>query len=142
MSSLDAIAVKVEAANGNVEPLLHEIHHALKRVADGKEGAVIDLRSLPLAPGEEEHIEAVLGEGELRAELDALGPTVFQETSFPGVWLVTHRNAELSVVARFIEVTRLPELLNAQSADIRCGITRLETELARFSEETARCHEE
>jgi len=51
MSSLDAIAVKVEAATGNVEPLLHEIHHALKRVADGKEGTVIDLRSLPLAPG-------------------------------------------------------------------------------------------
>jgi len=142
MSSLDVIAVKVEAATGNVEPLLHEIHHALKRVADGKEGTVIDLRSLPLAPGEEEQIEAVLGEGELRAELDALGPTVVQETSYPGVWLVTHRNTELVVVARFIEVTRMPELLNAQRADIQCGITRLETELARCSEETARCHEE
>lgn len=142
MSSLDAIAVKVEAATGNVEPLLHEILHALKRVADGKEGTVIDLRSLPLAPGEEEQIEAVLGEGELRAELDALGPTVVQETSYPGVWLVTHRNSELAVVARFIEVTRMPELLNAQRADIQCGITRLASELAGCSEVTARCHEE
>ena len=136
MTSLDAITVEVETATGNVEPLLHEIRHALRRVADGKEGTVIDLRRLPLAPGEEERIEDELGKGEVRVELDALGPTVVQETSYAGVWLVTHRNIEQEVVGRFIEVTRMPELLKAQEADIERGISRLENELAASNEVT------
>lgn len=129
MSSLDAIAVNTEVATGNVEPLLHEVRHALKRLANGGDSTVIDLRSLPLAPGEEEQIEAALGQGEVRAELDALGPSLVQETSYPGVWLVTHRNAEQAIVGRFIEVTDMPELLKSQQADIEYGIKRLENEL-------------
>ena len=129
MSSLDAIPVTTEVATGNVKPLLHEVRHALKRLADGGDGTVIDLKSLPLAPGEEERIEEALGQGEVRAEIDALGPTLIQETSYPGVWLVTHRNTEQAVVARFIEVTRIPELLKSQQADIENGANRLEYEL-------------
>ncbi|MGA8203192.1 MAG: hydrogenase expression/formation C-terminal domain-containing protein [Woeseiaceae bacterium] len=129
MSALDAIKVNVEIPTGNVEPLLHEIRHALKRVAAGEQGTVIDLKSLPMAPGEERRIEEALGEGEVRAELQALGPTEVQETAYPGVWLVTHRNAENEVVARFIEVTRMPEILMAQPEDIERGIEKLESEL-------------
>jgi len=139
MSALDAIKVNVETPTGNsvnaetltgnVEPLLHEIRHALKRLAAGEDGTVIDLKSLPMAPGEEQRIESALGEGEVRAELQALGPTVVQETEYPGVWLVTHRNAENEVVARFIEVTRMPEILMAQHEDIERGIEKLESEL-------------
>lgn len=129
MSSLEAIPIDVEATTGNVEPLLHEIRHALKRLAEGEEGTVIDLRGLPLAPGEEERIEAALGEGEVRAELQALGPTLVEETSYPGVWLVTHRNADNVVIARMIEVTRMPEILMSQREDILRGINKLESEL-------------
>ena len=129
MSSLDKIPVTTEVATGNVEPLLHEIRHALKRLASGEEGTTIDLKSLPLAPGEEERIEATLGIGEVRAEVDALGPTLIQETSYPGVWLTTHKNADDAVVARFIEVTYIPELLRSQPEDIDAGIDRLENEL-------------
>ena len=129
MNSLDAIAVNIEATTGNVPPLLHEIRHALKRLAQGEAGTSIDLRSLPLAPGEEERIEAILGEGEVRAELQALGPTLVQETSFPGVWLVTHRNPDGAVIARFIEVTRMPDILMSQQEDIERGISKLESEL-------------
>ena len=129
MSSLDSIAVTTEVATGNVEPLLHEIRHALKRLASGEEGTTIDLKSLPLAPGEEERIEKTLGTGEVRAEVDALGPTLIQESSYPGVWLITHKNADNAVVARFIEVTYIPELLRSQPEDIDAGIDRLENEL-------------
>jgi hydrogenase-1 operon protein HyaF len=130
MSALDAIPVSTEVATGNVEPLLHEIRHALKRLANGEDGTIIDLKRLPLAPGEEQRIEATLGQGEVRAEIDALGPTLVQETSYPGVWLITHRNSEQEVVARFLEVTTMPELLMSQQADIASGIERLESELA------------
>ncbi|MDH4048207.1 MAG: hydrogenase expression/formation protein [Gammaproteobacteria bacterium] len=129
MSALDTISVRVEASSGNVRPLLHEIRHALQRVADGGIGTTIDLGSLPLAPGEEKRIEELLGSGELRAELDALGPTVLQETRYAGVWFVTHRNTEQEVVARFIEVTRVPELLLAQEVDMQRAVHELEKQL-------------
>ena len=129
MSALDEIAVSVETATGNVPPLLHEIRHALERLANGEPGTAIDLRGLPLAPGEEERIETFLGEGEVRAELESLGTTLVQETAYPGVWLVTHRNADDAVVARFIEVTRMPDILMSQQQDIERGISRLECEL-------------
>ncbi len=129
MSSLDAIPVTTEHVTGNVEPLMHEIRHALKRLAAGGEGTVIDLQSLPLAPGEDGRIEAALGRGEVSAELNALGQSLIQETAYPGVWLVTHRNNENAVVGRFIEVTRIPELLKSQQIDIEHGINRLENEL-------------
>jgi len=129
MSALEGIAVRVEAASGNITPLLHEIRHALRRVAQGGEGTTIDLGSLPLAPGEEKRIEDLLGQGEVRAELNALGPTVVQETRYPGVWFITHRNTEQEVVARFIEVTRMPELLLAQSEDMRRVVSELDSKL-------------
>ncbi|MEJ2128471.1 MAG: hydrogenase expression/formation C-terminal domain-containing protein [Woeseiaceae bacterium] len=129
MSSVDTNPVCSSLETGNVEPLLHEIRHALKRLADGEDGTVIDLKRLPLAPGEEERIEETLGTGEVRAEVDALGPTIIQETSYPGVWLITHKNADGVTVARFVEVTYIPELLRSQQADIDAGIDRLEDEL-------------
>ena len=125
MSALEGIAVRVEAMSGNVMPLLHEIRHALRRVAEGGQGTTIDLGSLPMAPGEDKRIEEMLGQGEVRAELNALGPTVVQETRYPGVWFITHRNTEQEVVARFIEVTRMPELLLAQADDMRRAVNEL-----------------
>jgi len=53
----------VERSTGNVVPLLHEIRHALERLADTGECTAIDLRSLPLAPGEGDVLESMLGEG-------------------------------------------------------------------------------
>ena len=129
MTSLDTIPVTTEVSTGNVEPLLHEIRHALRRLAEGKDGTAIDLTRLPMAPGEEERLYEFLGEGEVRVELDALGPTKVVESSYSGVWLVTHYNLDQAVVGRFIEVTRFPELLKAQGSDIESGIDRLEREL-------------
>ena len=70
MTPLGDIAVSVEQATGNVVPLLHEIRHALERLAETGEPTVIDLRSMPLAPGEEDAIEQVLGEGEVTATFE------------------------------------------------------------------------
>jgi hypothetical protein len=52
-----------------------------------------------------------------------------QETSYPGVWLVTHRNEDEVVIARMIEVTHMPEILMSQREDILRGINKLESEL-------------
>jgi hydrogenase-1 operon protein HyaF len=126
MSALSEIAVSVEAVTGNVQPLLHELRHALARLASIGEETAIDLRGLPLAPGEEAQIEEALGIGEVCAEVDALGISTVQETAFSGIWMVTHRNIENEIVARFVEVCRMPEILRAQPEDIQQSVIRLE----------------
>ena len=92
------------------------------------------MQSLPLAPGEEKRIEEALGQGELRAELDALGPSTIVETAYPGVWLITHRNTDNEVIGRLIEVTDVPALLRSQPEDIVAGLNRLERELQETPE--------
>jgi hydrogenase-1 operon protein HyaF len=114
----------------NVEPLLHEIRHALGRLLGNGESTVIDLRSIPLAPGEEETLLGELGRGEVAAQLSALGTSEIFETGFPGVWVVTHCNSEGEVIGKFIEVCDMPDLLKTQQDDIRDSLAALEARLA------------
>jgi hydrogenase-1 operon protein HyaF len=135
MSGLNDIPVNVEAGTGNVKPLLHEVRHALQRLSRGEQGTVIDLSSLPLAPGEEARIEEALGEGEVSADLNALGHSSIRETAYSGVWIVTHRNTENEVVARFIEINHVPEILKAQPEDIEHGVQGLNERLNDVKQE-------
>jgi len=125
MTLQDPVRAAVPFNRGNVKPLLNEIIHALDRLLGDDEPTVIDLASLPFAPGEIDELESTLGAGELRAELDALGKSLIRETAYPGVWWVEHRNAESEVVGRYIEITRSPEILMSQDADIGAGRARL-----------------
>ncbi len=118
----------------NVKPILHEIRHALGKLLNDGETSIIDLRSIPLAPGEEETIIETLGHGEVHARLDVLGPSEIYETQFAGVWLVTHYNENDSIVSRFIEVTEMPDVLRSQREDIVYALDKLVTELG--TEET------
>ena len=112
--------------HGNVRPILNEVMHAIDRLLDTDEPTTIDLAGLPFGPGELEHLEAALGTGELSAKLDALGTSRIRETAYPGVWWLEHRNAFDEVVGRYLEITRTPEILSSQDADIIAGRARLE----------------
>ena len=57
----------------------------------------------------------------LAGELDALGKSLIRETAYPGVWWLEHRNTEGEIVGRYIEITRSPEILMSQDADIGAG---------------------
>ena len=87
------------------------------------------LRELALEPvdeaGEADLPSASTLKAELSAELDAMGISHIRETAFPGVWWLEHRNTEGEVVGRYIEVTRTPEILMSQDADILAGRARL-----------------
>jgi hydrogenase-1 operon protein HyaF len=113
----------------NVRPLLNEVRHALKALVDSGATHIIDLRSIPLAPGEEETIIKSLGQGEVHARLNALGPSEIYETRYAGVWLITHYNESEVIVSRFIEITRLPDILQSQLEDMSNGLTELSQEL-------------
>jgi len=113
----------------NVRPIMHEIRHALRKLVETGESSIIDLRSIPLAPGEEETIIDTLGCGEVHAKLNALGPSEIHETRFAGVWLITHFNEENSVIGRFIEITAIPDILKSQQEDMTVSLDLLESEL-------------
>lgn len=125
MSTANPLEGPIAVDRGNVEPILNEVAHALDRLLDEQEPTVIDLASLPFGPGELERLEERLGTGELAAELSALGESRIRETAYPGVWWLEHRNTDGEVVGRYIEITRVPEILLSQDADIQAGRAQL-----------------
>lgn len=118
---------------GNVAPILNEIRHALQRLLDEEETTVIDLRGIPMGPGEEKHLESLLGTGEVTATIDAMGLSTVSETTLAGVWLVVHRNDNDDILGKFIEITRYPKILESQTEDIRSAVERLPGILADYS---------
>lgn len=109
----------------NVKPLLHEIKHGLNTLIGTGNTTIIDLRSIPLAPGEEDKILNMLGQGEVQAQMNALGLSEVIETRYSGVWVVTHFNDEGNIISRFIEVTTMPEILNSQTEDMMTAYSQL-----------------
>jgi len=137
VKGLDDIGVKVvtdpdhEGGPGNAPAILREIEQYLERLVATGEAGAIDLRSLPLAPGDHQRLLDALGEGEVSAEVQALGPTRVRETAVRGVWWITHYNDYEQVIAEFIEVTTLPEILETPAEDLRDGLERLRAQLTR-----------
>jgi hydrogenase-1 operon protein HyaF len=135
MSGIGDIAVRLERplpedhSFGNVRPILHEVLHALERLADTGEPTTIDLRAMPFGPGEEQKLEEALGTGEIAIRLDALGESRIVECAFPGVWLITHYNSHGEIMARLIEIAEVPAIIRAESPDLRSGATALRQRL-------------
>lgn len=137
MSPVEMPAIEVpEAETGNLLPLLHEIRHALRKLLGTGEETTIDLRALPLAPGEESRLEAALGEGEVKATLDALGESRLVETRYSGVWRVTHFNAQGETIGKYIEIARVPSLLQAQKEEMQGALDALDSRLQSISGES------
>jgi hydrogenase-1 operon protein HyaF len=113
-----------------VNAILYELAGMLEVLIAKGRGNAIDLRGLPLTPGEYSQLRATLGEGEVNAEVSALGPTRIRETAIHGVWWVTHYNAQDQILAEFLEVTVVPQLLKTESDDIREGLDLLHERLA------------
>jgi hydrogenase-1 operon protein HyaF len=132
MQKLQDIAVRVEATDGlplnhsNATPIMHEVLHALQRLAHDNESTTIDLRAIPFGPGDEEQLFNQLGVGEIQIELNSLGRSLISETAFSGVWLVDHRNADDQRIALQIEITPVPSILLAQQEDVLDAIDRLD----------------
>ena len=43
------------------------------------------------------------------------------------MWVVTHYDEQGDIKARFIEITRMPEILESQAPDIAEGLARMES---------------
>ena len=134
--SLEDIQITVVENSGgelraNVRAILYEIESLLDKLLESGKGDSIDIHSLPLLPADYEGLEQALGSGEVYAEIEGgNGPTVIVETGIPGVWWVSHYDDGDNVMAEFIEVTRIPELLMSPLEDIDDGLEGLRMQLA------------
>ena len=134
MQKLRDIEIRTEcpdpqASHGTVDPILHEILHALKRLARNAEITTIDLRAMPFGPGDEEQLNNRLGRGEVTARMNALGKSEIWETAYPGVWVLEHYNSAGERIAWQIEITRIPTILQAPAEDLTESIDRLDGQL-------------
>lgn len=131
--SLDAIPIHlVNAApaqpglSGNAPPLLRELLEMVRRLLDSGTSSSIDLTALPLTPADLDWLRDKLGQGEISITLQANGESSLDETACRGVWWVTHRNEQGAVIAQFLEVAFVPELVKAQPQDVQIGYEYLE----------------
>lgn len=140
MNSLDRIGLRVvsttvTADHSYVPALLREIEALLTRLVGTGHSGRIDLRSLPLLPGDDERLADALGSGEVDAVIEALGETHVRETGVAGVWWVTHTNADGETVAAFIDITLMPDMLMTHADDARAGLAQLRSRLTDLTQE-------
>jgi hydrogenase-1 operon protein HyaF len=132
-NNLNAIPIYAQADEdysvGNIRALLIEVAARLESLASNGTTGSIDLSGLPFAPGEYEQLRQTLGQGEVSARIEAIGPSEITETRYPGVWWVTHYNVEGDIVADTIEIARVPEILKSQPDDIREGLELLRVQV-------------
>lgn len=128
---LEDIAVSVydprhdSSPTPNVRALLNEIATRLAILLERGESDSIDLRGLPLMPGEREALRNALGRGEVGAKVTALGEAEIYETAFPGVWWSQHRSENGETVAELIEICLQPAMLASHPADVGNGLERM-----------------
>ena len=137
MSGLNAIRVVVAERDpdpadwGNALPILHEVRHGLRRLAEtGETNGHRPARHALRARRRGASAGACWARARLTRSIEVLGPTHVWETAFPGVWLVDHRNAEDERLALHIEISSVPEILRSQGEDIVDAIARLDARIA------------
>lgn len=138
MKNLEQIDIEIISSQENtyspqLVAILSELRDLLQTYRDKGTPGSIDLRSLPMLPGDYEALKEVLGEGEVHVVINALGPSDIHETSIPGIWWVIHRNSEGDTLTEFLEVTSVPDLIKTPPEDLKESVNKLEaliTELA------------
>jgi hydrogenase-1 operon protein HyaF len=101
----------------NAEPgstamaIFSEVKTSALRLAEQGITHSIDLRFLQSMPDERAALTALLGRGEVSAEVNSIGRSQVQETAIACVWLIRHFNSEAEMVGELIEITDIPEIL-------------------------------
>ena len=122
------------AASTQLKALLEEIQNMLFQLQHIGESNIIDIHSLPLMPSDYAQLKALLGSGEVKASVSALGPTDIYETQIPAIWWVKHFNSNHEIIAEYIEVTTIPEILKTQTHDLETAGEELKARIALISE--------
>lgn len=139
MSKLNEIPVHVELVNESVSmllPILHELVAMHKTLLSSGQGNILDLRHEPLEVEEIAALKELLGQGEINANLTALGSTNISETSISGVWWITHYKPDGNIMNEFIEITTCPEMLKTFPQDLEPAQVRLQDKITQYANPT------
>ena len=131
MPNLSDIPIRIDnpSFHANAIPLLHEIRHALRKLAAGGETRIIDLMAIPFGPGDEDLLLEVLGRGEVEAKVTALGSSRVWESAYPGVWVLDHRDTDDIRIAFQVQVTAVPDIVCTPADDMIESTERLDERL-------------
>lgn len=110
---------------GMARSLLREIAARLDTLARTGESHALDLRSLPMTPGDRDELEQALGRGEVSATLEAAGRSEVWETRHAGVWWLRHYGGDGRIATEVIEIATVPGILAAHPADMRAAAAAL-----------------
>ena len=102
----------------NIRAILLEVQNGLKTLKDSGRQTIIDLGAIPLSSFERMKLFGLLGTGEVDIRLSSLGESEIYETLFSAVWVIKHLDEQGEVLAMFIEVNKVPDIVLSQSADI------------------------
>ena len=116
----------------NVKAILFEINALQENFVNNSQSGIIDLRTLPMLPGEYNMLKQILGEGEVNATLNTLGSSHIMETALTGVWWVTHNDETGDPLAEFIEITEIPEILKSNKNETEMAYTVLKQQLESY----------
>ncbi len=145
MGKISEIPIRIEYAIANLatrtsadrlSPAGLAVIDDIERLLDeyqtfGHPGA-IDLRWLPLFPGDLDRLQEILGTGEVNAEIAALGTSSARETALQCVWWITHRGTDEAVIGHWIEVTDVPSLLRSDRSAIPYALQALRERAISF----------
>ena len=111
--------------------VLREIKGLLAKFLDTGATGAIDLRAVPhMDPATYRYLRQALMTGEVTALIDADIKVEVTETQYPGVWWLTHRNADDEIVTEIIDITLMPDILKTHVAEMRAGLKRLDQALS------------
>ena len=125
MNRGDGAPCQTDRTTGMALSVLAEVGRMLQELADSGQTGSIDLRSLPLSDADRDQLEEMLGQGEVRAEMDLAGRSEVWETSYPGAWWIRHMGAGDKISSEEISVCPIPEILITHPTDIEAAARRL-----------------
>jgi len=129
--NIEAIPVKIETTQHSSQPeqlvfgLLQEIHAHLQRLQQDGQTFRIDLKSLPLSEHNRSQLIALLGQGEISCEFNSSGSSRIYETAYSGIWWITHYSPDQQIMAEFIDICLIPDILASHPDDVLDAEKRL-----------------
>lgn len=109
----------------NAPSILSEVRDHVARWRAGDAPHVLNLTLLPLSPGDEQMIDAVLGEGAVQVLSRGYGNCRVGSTAIANCWRVAYFNSQDTLILNTIEITDLPEVVRAAPEDLADSRERL-----------------
>ncbi|WP_069269205.1 hydrogenase expression/formation protein [Paraburkholderia nodosa] len=109
----------------NAPSVLSEARDHVARWRAGDAPHVVNLTLLPLSPGDEQLIDAMLGEGSVQVLARGYGNCRVGSTAIANCWRVAYFNSQDTLILNTIEITDLPEVVRAAPEDIADSCERL-----------------